>query len=270
MYARRSRAVPVLLAALLAASCGGSADLLPDLDQAAPQAVSLREAGPRTLLAFASAVDNVGAGPLLLEGRRETRAAATMAVRQIVRRTDGSERAVPVGGVLRYARSETHRHWHLLDFERYELRDARTGSLVRPGRKTGFCLGDRYEASRSVELPGEPPAPVLTGECGRGGSGLLGLEEGISVGFGDDYVPLLEGQSLDVTGLPPGLYVLVHRANPRRILLEASYANNAASVLIELRPADGAVRVLASCPGSARCGNPGQTAGVEAEDEGGG
>ena len=76
--------------------------------------------------------------------------------------------------------------------------------------------------------------------------------QGISPGFGDDYVPEKEGQSIDVTGLPPGRYVLVHRANPDRTLRERSYANNAASVLIRLRGTK--VAVLARCPDSATCG----------------
>jgi hypothetical protein len=46
--------------------------------------------------------------------------------------------------------------------------------------------------------------------------------------------------------------VLVHRVNPGRVLLERSYANNAASVLIELRGRS--VRLLARCPDSAACG----------------
>jgi hypothetical protein len=78
------------------------------------------------------------------------------------------------------------------------------------------------------------------------------VREGISPGFGDDYVPEKEGQSIDVTGLPPGRYVLVHRANPDRELRERSYADNAASVLIELRGRH--ARVLRRCPDSASCG----------------
>ena len=65
-------------------------------------------------------------------------------------------------------------------------------------------------------------------------------------------MPEREGQSIDVTGLPPGRYVLVHRANPDRSLRESSYANNAASVAIELHGRR--VAVLARCPGSASCG----------------
>ena len=71
-------------------------------------------------------------------------------------------------------------------------------------------------------------------------------------GFHDDYVPEKEGQSIDVTGMPPGRYVLVHRANPDRVLRERSYANNEASVLLRLQA--GRVTVLRRCPASAACG----------------
>jgi hypothetical protein len=145
---------------------------------------------------------------------------------------------------LRYVRSETHRHWHLMAFERYELR--RRGALVGRDHKTGFCLNDAYE-TRALNR-----APRWTGECGRRQPRARVLHEGISPGFGDDYVPGKEGQSIDVAGLPPGRYVLVHRANPDRTLRERSYANNAASVLIRLNGRR--VEVLARCPASATCG----------------
>jgi hypothetical protein len=79
--------------------------------------------------------------------------------------------------------------------------------------------------------------------------------EGISVGYGDDYSAFLEGQDLPLDGLPSGHYVLVHRVNLNRALAESSYANNAASVLLDLRWNGGvpSVHVLATCPGTDRC-----------------
>ncbi len=262
-------AVGALLATALAAGCGGSVqELLPDLDQAAPDAVSVERRGSRLLLIFGSAVDNVGSGSIILLGSRERLDEPAMTVSQVVRQSDGSRRTYAVRGSIVYVESETHEHWHLLDFDRYELREALSGELVRPARKTGFCLGDRYETSL-LELTGEPQQAVLTGECGPDAPELLRVVEGISVGYGDDYVPELEGQAIDVTGLPAGRYVLVHRANPEGALREANYENNAASLLIELRPAQAAVRVLGRCPDSERCGNPGASSGVEGENEGG-
>jgi Lysyl oxidase len=231
-------------------------ELLPDLDQALPTEVAIVQEGDTYRLTFASAVDNVGRGPLLIEGERPERSTRAMEVRQLVRSSDGSTRERSVDGEIRYVRSETHAHWHLLGFERYELRDARSGDLVEPDAKTGFCLGDRYETSRDTELENEPSEAVWTEECGRRRPGLLTVSEGISPGYGDDYDPALEGQFLDVTSVPPGRYLLVHRANPDSTLEESSYGNNAASLLIQLRRTTGvipAVRVLARCPDSETC-----------------
>jgi hypothetical protein len=204
----------------------------------------------RQLLVFASAVENVGRGPLIVVGSRASRADIRMALRQLVRRSDGSTRAFEVAGTLRYEVAETHAHWHLLDFDRYELRDASGGRLVLPSRKTGFCLGDRYAVPRPRPA-GAPAFAVYTQECGRGAPRLLRVVQGISVGYGDDYVPELEGQSIDVTGLADGRYVLVHRVNPSSALRERNYDNNEASALVELRA--GAARILARCPDSAVC-----------------
>ena len=49
--------------------------------------------------------------------------------------------------------------------------------------------------------------------------------------------------------------MLVHEVNADRRLLESSYANNAASVLLRLRLRRGVPRftVLRACPGTDRC-----------------
>jgi hypothetical protein len=60
------------------------------------------------------------------------------------------------------------------------------------------------------------------------------LREGISVGYGDDYDAHLEGQEIDITGLPPGRYLLVHTVNPDRSLAELSYENNTSRALIRI------------------------------------
>jgi lysyl oxidase len=240
-----------LVAALVAAAAPGiTPGRLPDLDQVVPRKLHVDERGGRFRLGFASAVDNVGGVPLVVEGRRSRRT-ATMRVWQLA---DG--RRHPVAGALRYVVSPDHAHWHLLDFERYELRDL-DGRRVRRDAKTGFCLTDSFDAGPAT-LPGEPVHAHWLNECGRRHPDLLRLREGISIGFRDVYNPFLEGQSVDLTGLPAGRYVLVHRANPRRTLLESRYTNNAASVLVQVRWPKGfakrpAVRLLARCPDTASC-----------------
>jgi hypothetical protein len=231
----------LILIAALALGLGGSAQpgaTMPDLDQAPPDAISVVARDGRLLLVFASAVDNVGRGPLVVNARR---VGGVMRAWQVI-----GDRRYALRTPLRYVHSATHQHWHFPGFERYELRRTADGALVGRDRKTGFCLRDAYETHALNR------APVWNGECARRQPAARTLRQGISPGFGDDYVPEREGQSIDVTGLPPGRYVLVHRANPDRDLRERSYPNNAASVLVELRGRRG--RVLARCPESASCG----------------
>jgi hypothetical protein len=227
----------VALVALLVAGCGGSAgdapELLPDLVQSPPRALEVYRARDTWRLAFLSAVENDGRGPMLLVGSRPDQNGLAMSVEQLVRRSDGTTSTYPVDGEIRFVQSETHRHWHFLDFERYDILTGEGNTVGRDG-KTGFCLGDRYNASRSIELPGEPEQPVWTQECGRGQPERLIVREGISPGYGDDYVPRLEGQSIDITGLPAGRYVLRHRVNVERALRESDYGDNGAEVPFEL------------------------------------
>jgi hypothetical protein len=259
----RWRVAPVAAISLLAAAAlaAGSPSRpegdarLPDLDQEAPGALVVTRAGDGYRLGFRSAVRNVGDGPLLISGRRASADADTMTADQVIPRDGAPATVVPDVGVLRYVISPDHRHWHLLRFDRYRLRPAGRLMAASVGdRKTGFCLGDRYRV-RDRTVRGAPPEPVLTGRCGLGAPGLMSIQEGISVGYGDDYDPNLEGQYLRLTGLAPGRYVLVHRVNGARRLRELRYDNNAASLLLRLSWSRGvpAVRVLRSCPNSDRC-----------------
>jgi|GEM_PF-1584746 len=240
-----------------------AADALPDLDQEVPAQLDVRVGGtaaqPSYRLGFGSGVRNVGAGPLLIEGRRVAGSGGRMVARQLVEQDGGgAPRALDGVGSLRYVRSVDHQHWHLLGFDRYELRAVGGGRVVRD-RKSGFCLGDRYRVTTRA-VAGAPAAPVHTGRCGLRMPGLTRVTEGISVGYGDFYAAHLEYQDLPIDGLADGRYLLVHRVNAGRELRESDYGNDAASVLLELahgRDGVPVVKVLASCPDSARCAAPG-------------
>jgi hypothetical protein len=262
------RVVPVISALLIgaatvAAFTGGPGDAgrsqrLPDLDQEAPGdlEVTYDRARRGYYFGFRSAVRNLGRGPLIVTGRRPGRATRTMTADQVIERTDAPHAVVEAVGRLRYVRSPDHEHWHHLGFERYELRRATGPAALVSDRKTGFCLGDRYRV-RGGKLRARPPSAVYTGRCGLESNHLLTLTEGISVGYGDDYEPTLEGQSLRLTGLRGGRYVLVHRVNVERALRESNYDNNASSMLVELRwRGRPTVRPLRTCPQRASCPAP--------------
>jgi hypothetical protein len=234
--------------------------LLPDLDQAAPSQLVVTLGGtkahPSYLLGFRSAVTNIGEGPLVIDGRREGRS-RTMVADQLIARESGGEAVAPGIGQFSYVRSPDHQHWHLHGFDHYELRRAGTTAavLVRD-RKTGFCLGDRYKVLEPLVVAALQPQYVT--RCGLSHPGLNRIREGISVGYGDDYVATLEYQSLPLDGLSDGRYVLVHRANADGRLRETRYDNNAASLLLDLRWRHGLpdLRWVATCPDSDACEAP--------------
>jgi hypothetical protein len=258
------RVLPVVLAmaacvALLTvvdwsdASAAGSGSL-PDLDQETPSGLTITRTASAYVLGFESAVRNVGDGPLIIDARRPAPGASTMTADQLIDRNGAPHEVVAGVGLLRYVVSPDHHHWHLLDFDRYQLRRAGARNAAVRDRKSGFCLGDRYRVTDRA-LRAAPAEPRYTSRCGLAAPGVLGIQEGISVGYGDDYRANLEGQYLRLSGLAAGRYVLVHRVNGARQLRELDYRNNAASLLLQLRWRRGApmVRILRRCPDSGRC-----------------
>jgi Lysyl oxidase len=247
-----------VVAWVAAADRGEVDDLLPNLTQAVPDNLTGRTGGtisrPRFFLGFESAAANLGVGTLMVLGRRSA-GQQEMTLRQRIERSDGSTRTVPLRATLRYVRNADHEHWHVDGFMRYELRSAQ-GDRVTRDRKTGFCLGDRYRAN--LALPGRSPNAVYRNRCGRGAPDLMTINEGISIGWGDNYTPHLEGQELELTSLPAGRYVLVHRVNPTRDLRESDYSDNASSMAIELtwprgRSLPPRIDVVGRCPLSTTC-----------------
>ena len=90
----------------------------------------------------------------------------------------------------------------------------------------GFCLGDRYTPNSNGTRNENPAAgPFTFNNCAPGNTQALSLTEGISPGYGDEYVPQLEGQYIDVTGVQPGQYWVVHRTNSDSALKESDYTN---------------------------------------------
>jgi hypothetical protein len=253
-----------VLAAAAACARGATGSLpnalLPDLDERTPLAVSVRWGGPpgslRPRLVFTSSVENVGFGPLVVEGRRSSTRTRTMLADQLVRlRSGGVERFERIGR-LRYNVSPTHSHWHLQPFEQYELRTLRGRRLVRD-HKSGFCLTNDYRSPLTVRGV-RGTEQVGKTDCEKNKPDAQHVLAGISVGWGDIYIPAKEGQYIDIHGLPYTDYLLVHRVNVGRFLHETNYANNASSVRIRLvppaTPSDPpGVILLRSCDSTVRC-----------------
>jgi hypothetical protein len=229
--------------AVVAVTAAGGQGALPNLVELPPSSLEVEHGGGHDVLRFTSTVANTGTGALVVISTRPGRDGAFASVQLVGRRR------IPLAVQLRYRRSGGHDHFHLVGFERYELRDAR-GRLVARDHKVGFCLSDRQSLGRA-----RPHR--TTSDCGRGHPRARRVVQGLSPGYADPYDADLGGQSFDVTGLPAGEYVLVNVVNPLRAFDESDYGDDAASVRFVLaRPPAPAgiafVRVLAVCR-SVRC-----------------
>ena len=201
---------------------------LPDLEMMTPYDIHTvgSAAGGDLRLKFGTTIWNAGAGPL------ETRGAENAATKQLevyqylYPRGEGAARQGRRIGTFDY--NHRHGHLHLQTFARYQLWSlGPQGGLKEPvatNAKVGFCLMDIKPVDGA--RPNAAAAPVY--------AGCRADVQGISVGYGDEYVAQLLEQDLNITGLPDGNYALVTTANPDREIDEARYANNTAAVMIAL------------------------------------
>ncbi|MEV7037867.1 lysyl oxidase family protein [Amycolatopsis sp. NPDC051061] len=259
----------------------GNWDVCLVVDPAAPNGRCVPPTAAKAArLRFTSSEENIGDGPLLLYGRRDSTQQDKMSVRQALRNSgDGSipqdyasaQRAT--GAFTYYEPARAHQHWHLMNFEHFALVSP-AGKTVVTDRKNGFCLGDRYpvaDIDRLAHVPGDTGADAeLAGRlhdnmCRHHEPTALEVLEGISVGSGDDYKYNVDFQWLDITHVPSGTYDLVNTVNDDRTLAEKNYRNNSSSVSVSIRWPQGApgpnqaitaapvVEFLRACPGEPRC-----------------
>ena len=225
-------------------------ELLPDFDQRPPTDLTIAGSPGRWLLGFTSLVDNIGLGPGVLVGVRPP-GAKRMVGTQRVLLANGAWRTYSDVAQFRYTNSPPHHHWHLMRFDSFELRTLDGRALVRD-RKSGFCLADHWGAAPGV-WPGRHPH--FLGDCEQYHPDATHVEMGTTPGFTDRYPAFFHGQNVDVTGVPAGIYDLVHRVNASLQLRELRYDNDAASVRLRLRWIAGVpkVSVLRRCTASATC-----------------
>jgi hypothetical protein len=231
---------------------------------------------------FTTAVDNAGAGPLVVLGQRPA-GQPTMTVRQAFQEGVGgpipstyADAQRTTAMTMYYEPAKMHEHWHLLGFEHFQLMTL-NGGVVVTDRKNGFCLGDRYKTADAWKLANTPHgddsgapqntlANFLQGtNCEHLKPQATDVTEGISVGRGDAYTYDVDLQWLDLTSAPSGTYDIVNTVNADHTILESDYDNDSSSIAISLQWPNGAskapavitqaptVTLLRSCPGSAIC-----------------
>lgn len=202
---------------------------LPDLEILDPY--DIHTVGSRVTgdlrLKFGTMIWNAGAGPLETRGAQNPETEQLEVHQYLYPGGEGKAQRGKRIGTFDY--NHRHGHLHLQTSARYQLwsldQGGRLEELVATNDKVGFCLMDIEPVD--VARRNAASAPVY--------SGCRADVQGISVGYGDEYVAQLFEQDLNITDLPDGNYALVTVANPHREIDEARYRNNTAAVMIALK-----------------------------------
>ncbi|MEY2533302.1 MAG: hypothetical protein QOF29_1212 [bacterium] len=200
----------------------------------------------RVVLRMENAIVNIGAGPAELfavrSGPRE------MAASQVIADSSGVRRRFPTGAEVYYTSVPTRGgdYWKMDDAARFELyrlgADGTRGPLVRYGPKLRYCLRD-YERVRGwARVPRRRVFPACSQAAGKREVTL-----GTSVGWADVYPAAYPGNWIEVTGLR-GCFLVQHRADPERHILEISESNNVSARTVRLPYRPGAQRCPAYRP----------------------
>ncbi len=230
----------VALMAPSTALAGTPVDRLPDLQMArlSEFRIEVQQDPDRTLLRFSAVIQNKGKGPLVIRGERDCTSLAScpeMTTSQRIKRSDGSFRSVRSEGMARYDVKDGHNHWHIMDFETYELipMDVPPEEAVEriTGSKVGFCFFDTEPVDLS--LPYSPDYRVFE-EAGCGVSTTTRIRVGLSVGWGDRYSWFLPRQWINVTNVPQGRYLVCATSDAFGQWLERRDDNNQSWTEIEL------------------------------------
>ncbi len=212
--------------------------LLPDIGVRTLRQFTISTSTGRTLLKFPAVTANVGKGPLEILGTRPSTDATSWTGRQVVTSSDGSRTTLPATGATFYYAGDGHDHWHIRDFDLYQLFDA-SGTLLQEGEKHGFCFEDNTayrDWVGSPQHPDVPLSPVYTheGSCGEDQPLATRIVHGLSVGWGDTYPASLPDQGIDITGIPDGTYRVKVTADWQNFWRETDERDNSASAQIRI------------------------------------
>jgi hypothetical protein len=201
-------------------------------------------AGGHQEIRFATAVENIGAGAFELDGTPNyivnSSGERLQVVDQKIYQDDGTY-TVRQAGTFSYDEDCGDMHFDDMASAALLLRPNGTvvGGEVAQGEKNGFCLID--SAQTDPQLAGSPNVAMYK-MCGA-------QVQGISVGWTDIYSSVLDGQSIDITGIPNGDYWLQVTVDPKNHIQEANESDNMTRIPITItsQPSYG-FRVLAATP----------------------
>jgi hypothetical protein len=238
---------PVALLVILGAGLGGRATsapsapqpgepFLPDLKTLDPSDFFVSEVNGTRLLLLSNTIWNAGDGPLEMRPENDEEAGITYAFQLLFSEDDEGNLYVdgerPAGS---FAFHPSHHHWHFQDLARYSLverkPDGSLGETVASSDKISFCMFDQRQIDGTLENAASDP--FYSGfACDQNEN------VGYSVGWGDEYGYNFADQDIDITGVPPGNYWVVSKADPERLIDETNNNNNGAKAAVKLTEDD--------------------------------
>ena len=205
------------------ALANGSSALFPDMQTVVPQHLNLVNEHQREIVRFSNGIANTGLGDWRMRPAfpLNNSSGTQDAIQELL---DANGNLIEEKVVSQFEFHEAHNHWHIGNIALFEVRSGSPTGPVFGGNsiKTTFCLIDWYKLEDN-----SPTKERKYFECN-------GAYQGISPGWVDQYHQATDGQQLDITGAPEGLYYLVSTANPDGIFLESNYKNNSAWVAFRL------------------------------------
>jgi hypothetical protein len=221
---------------------GGSTDpcpggLEPDLVPIVPHHLQIQNTGGREYLRLSNGIANVSGGPWHLHpqnvivGETGTTTAYQDIWSKIGGASDPTASIVCSVAATQFEFHPAHNHWHIGSVAQFSVNKANdngTGGALGPvyvnnlgiaqSFKTTFCLIDWVKIDDNKKTP-----EVTYWACDR-----TAPYQGVSVGWIDQYHHSLEGQEVDLTGAPVGIYYLQVNVNDEGKFIESSRANNIA------------------------------------------
>jgi Lysyl oxidase len=119
--------------------------------------------------------------------------------------------------------SDCHMHYHFRGVAQYTLYQADGKTVAAVGHKQGFCLED-VDPIPTLDPPPANPANPYT--CNN---------QGLHVGWEDDYPAGVDCQWIDITDVPPGPYIVSVVVNAQHYLPESNYDNNEIRAQVTIR-----------------------------------
>jgi hypothetical protein len=219
-------------------------EVLPDLRTVVPAHLQLVNEHQREVLRFSNGIANTGDGfwQLRPEFPLDDPSQPQRAYQMLLDADGNTVREVLVG---EFQYHPTHNHWHVANVAEFSVHaGSPDGPLVGQTIKSSFCLLDLYK------LDDNSPTHERTYWYCEGGF------QGVSPGWADQYHQSTDGQQIDITGAPPGIYYLVSKTDPDGIFVEENPDNNDEWVKIQLKR-DSKDNPKISILGHSDCESPG-------------